>query len=230
LDLYFEYPFIERLPSTLRLCIVAVSSASMKCRLLLMVLFAPLVCFSAKTFDAPPESLDSLIKNSPFPQQAAGSSPTASGPQLELRGVSVIEGETLFSIYDVATRRSKWVGLNESGSSFIVRRYDPAKGTVAIEYQGREISLELKQAKVQAMAPVASTPAPGARPAPGPGAPSPGPGPQPAGELPSDEAKRLAAIAEEIGRRRAQRQQMLRSQPGPQPVRQVPPPAPGSTP
>jgi len=140
---------------------------------------------------------DNLLANSPFGQRPAGADAGAGNGPLEWRGVFVDQGETFFSLYESSSRIARWVGLNEAGNPFTVRRYDPAKGTATVEYQGRELFLELRQAKVLALA----------APATGPNA-VPGPGLQPANAAGanSEEAKRLAAIAEEIGRRRALRQ------------------------
>jgi hypothetical protein len=149
----------------------------------------------------PSAGYDSLLANSPFGQRPAGPDAGASNTPLEWRGVFVDHGETFFSLYDPSSRAARWVGLNEAGNPFTVRRYDAAKGTATVEYQGRELLLVLRQAKVLVSAPAA--------PAAGPTAvPGSGPGPQPANAAGanSEEAKRLAAIAEEIGRRRALRQ------------------------
>ena len=193
----------------------------MKRRLLLLALFVPAIRLLAQTSDPTATPFDSLVTNSPFGARSTETGPAANGAQLELRGIFVDQGETFFSVYDTSTRVSRWVGLNERGEPFTVRRYDAAHDSVTVEYQGRELALELKQVKVVALPPA---PAPSA--APGPGQAS-GPGPRPisgasggpgpavgttasAGPAPSPEdAARLAAIAEEIGRRRALRQRML---------------------
>ena len=101
-------------------------------------------------------ALDTLVKNSPFgntpsPNAAAGNADTA----LEFRGVFVDAGEPFFSLYDVAGRRALWVGLKEPGNPFVVQAYDEAKGTVVVEYQGRTLTISLKQAKVVTLPPAA---------------------------------------------------------------------------
>jgi hypothetical protein len=169
----------------------------------------------AQTPAAPPAAnYDSLLKNSPFAAGASGPGAQASpvANPLELRGVFVDQGQPYFSLYEVATRTSRWVGMSEPGNPFTVKSYDVAKAEVKVEYQGREIVLGLKQAKVVAMAvpppvPVAVGPA-GAGPASVPTNVQPAQG---------DEATRLAQIAEEIRRRRALRQQAA------QPAQQNPP-------
>ena len=170
-------------------------------------------------------ALDTLVKNSPFgnapsPNAAAGNADTA----LEFRGVFVDAGEPFFSLYDVAGRRALWVGLKEPGNPFVVQAYDEAKGAVVVEYQGRTLTISLKQAKVVTLPPAAiATVTPGTPGAPGTAAPSAtvvG-----AAGTPPDEAVRLAQIAEEIRRRRAIRAQaMQQNAAGPQPA--APPPAP----
>jgi len=87
---------------------------------------------------------------------------------------------------------------------------------VSVEYQGRILTLPLKQAKVVAMAQVAPPQPAGPAATVGPG----GMPPNAAAATPAQEAARLAAVREEILRRRA-----LRSMPA-----QTPPGAPGSGP
>jgi hypothetical protein len=188
---------------------------AMKCAVSLLVVLAGAAGLPGIAAEpAANSSLDSLINSSPFGQVANAPAAVQANP-LELRGVFVDKGETYFSLYEVSSRISRWVTVNETGNPFVVKGYDQTKGIARIEYQGREISLGLKQAKVVAMA--APTPAPN-QPGPAPGQPvaSPAnPGAQP------DEAARLAAIAEEIRRRRALRQQSVTSLPT-----ATPPPAP----
>ena len=153
--------------------------------------------------------LDSLAKNSPFGTRAADGA-AAQPEALELRGVIVDGGETLFSVYDPSTRSSRWVTAGEAGGSFTVRSYDKDKTEAKVQYQGREIALKLKQATLIALA----APPP---PVPGNNNPVPlnQPGTNPQAIIPAsnDEATRLAAIAQEISRRRALRQQALQPKP-----------------
>lgn len=165
---------------------------------------------------------DSLLTNSPFGNAALTGVATVNTP-LELRGIIVDKGETFFSVYDPASRTSRWVGMNEAGNPYTVRSYDAAKSEVKVQYQGRELTLGLKQARVVAM----STPPPA--PPVAVAGPNPSGGPQPvavAGNAPAgDEAQRLAQIAEEIRRRRALRQQAAQGSSGP-----VPMPVPSNSP
>jgi len=172
------------------------------------------------------EPIDGLLKNSPFAQRSAGpEAGAANAMPLELRGVFVDQGETFLSIYDPASHAGRWVGLNEAGNPFTVRSYDAAKGLATIEFQGRELSITLKQAKIVNLPPAAVA---GLAPAPGAGAlPRPGPTATVPAGTPTEEAARLAAIAEEIGRRRALRAQAVRAQGGPGGSLPTPTPTPG---
>jgi hypothetical protein len=171
---------------------------------------------------ATPDALQELVANSPF-GNAAGSaaSPDAAAGALEFRGMFSDGGEYFFSLFDPASRRSTWVGLNESGHPFVVKAYDANQGTIAVEVQGRSLVIPLKQATVVAVpaAPVAGSPA---------GNASAGPlvAPKPA----TDEATRLAQIAEEIRRRRALRVQAMQKQGPPAPPANSPPPSRPATP
>ena len=131
---------------------------------------------------------------------------------LEFRGVFTDQGEWFFSLYETGKRTSLWVGLNEPGNPFTVRSYDAAKETVTVEYQGRTLTLALKQAVIQPAEPVANRVAPGG----GPGnvaQPAGGAAPANVAGAPTsaDEASKLARITEEIRRRRALRQQAVPS-------------------
>lgn len=172
----------------------------MKGRLAIVVLLLSLgtICFSA-----PSANLDSLASNSPFSGRsaplAAASTPDSS---LEFRSIMVDRGETFFSFYDAATRSSLWVGLNEPGNPFVVQQYDSRTDQVVVQHQGRTLTLSLKQAKVVALAATAAPPPSASNQSPSvnqPAAVAPVP--------PADEARRLAAVADEIRRRRALRQQ-----------------------
>lgn len=164
---------------------------------------------AAYAADTTAGSLDGLLKNSPF--GGRGLDPAAATSALELHGVFVDQGEVFFSLYETSSRSARWVGLNETGNPFTVRSYDATKAEVKVLYQGHEISLGLKQAKVVAL--VAPPPVPAAGPVPAPAvAVVSGTG------TPNDEAIRLAAIAQEISRRRALRQQAMPPRPTPTPA------------
>lgn len=180
----------------------------------------------AVTVQAQVPALDTLVKNSPFgnvpSQNAVGN---ADNP-LEFRGVFVDKGEPFFSLYDGATRRSMWVGMQEPGNPVLVRDYDEAAGAVVVEYQGRTLTVPLKQVRIPAVPAVA----------PGVAGPPPAQATAQASATPPDEAVRLAQIAEEIRRRRAIRAQLLQPNasgqrpPAPQPGPANPPASPGNRP
>jgi hypothetical protein len=145
---------------------------------------------------------------SPFlpPEGADAAAPTADAT-LELRGVVDDNGQMLFSIYDSTRHTSDWVHLTETGHGFVVKSYDAARDTVAVDYQGRTLTLALHTAKV-ASAPV---PQPASLVSPPPPAPQPVGGPVVLNPTPADEKRRLEAIAAEVNRRRMLRQQALQA-------------------
>lgn len=157
---------------------------------------------------AAPTNLDSLVSNSPFNPVASTTAGPVAETALEFRGVLVDRGETFFSLYDPSARTSMWVGLKEPGNPFTVQSYDAAKGLVQVEYRSRTLSLVLKQAKVVALGsnPAAGGPATGT-----PATVAPGANP--------NEATRLAAVAEEIRRRRALRAQAQQAGEKPTPAK-----------
>jgi len=172
-----------------------------------MAVFSGLVLTAARADEPAPDALKGLLSNSPFGSRPTAGEAGASATPLELRGVFVDHGEPFFSLYETSTRTARWVGLNEAGNPFTVRRYDLAQGVVTVEYQGREFPLGLKQAKVVALppAPPLAVAATGPGPIPAPPAAKPG--------TPAEEAARMAAIAQEIARRRAMRARPMTPEP-----------------
>jgi len=156
----------------------------------------------------PASPLDSLVRNSPFGSVGAAGPATAESGQLEFRGMMVDKGESFFSFYEPATRKSQWVGLKEAGAPYTVQSYDSTTQTVKVLYRNQPLSLTLKRSQII----VQSQPTAGPVPVMVPG------GPVVAAPSSSEEAARLAQIAEEIRRRRALRTQGTPQTPMPEGV------------
>ncbi|MGH7946841.1 MAG: hypothetical protein ACREH8_13930 [Opitutaceae bacterium] len=151
-----------------------------------------------------------IAAKSPFmpPQSAAAAGPTAGAP-LEYRGYMETSEGTLFRIYDPAKKASTWVKVNERNADFdvLAKQYDEAQKTLTIEYQGKTLTLAERVSKVvssgaaaSAMPPPVFTPAQTNVP----------PAVTQAVVLnptPADEQRRLDAVAAEVARRRALREQ-----------------------
>lgn len=149
-----------------------------------------------------------VASKSPFmPPQAAGNAPTAGAP-LELRGVLEVGGAVKYRIYDPARKVGTWISLNEKNAEFdvVAKQYDASAGTLTIEHQGKTITLAPREPKVVSSGVAGQTPPP--------------PLPQPAlnvapavtqsvvlNPTPADEQRRLDAVAAEVARRRALREQ-----------------------
>ena len=143
-----------------------------------------------------------LAASSPFlPAGAAASAgaAAAAADPIELRGIMALPDGFAYCIYDAAKKTSSWVGLNETGNEFVVKSADPANESVMVTLQGRDIHLSLKESKVvstgagSAGTPVAPT-APETL------------GPLRKGQGQGDEQKRLDAVANEVRRRRQERE------------------------
>jgi hypothetical protein len=120
---------------------------------------------------------------------------------IELRGVMATSEGLMFGIYEPASQKGNWVKANETGNGYVVKSFDSAKSSVAIEYQGRVQTLTLKEARFDGT--VAAVPMAGGaqvRPAVMPG------GAPAVASNPAEEAKRLENVANEVRRRRAARQ------------------------
>jgi hypothetical protein len=143
-----------------------------------------------------------LASSSPFMPANAAASGSAAGPSgpIELRGVmSTPDGEA-FCIYDTAKKKDVWVGLNESGHDFVVKSSDTSSDSVSVQYQGRSMKLTLRTAKV-ASAGLASNPIVPPQVSGGP--------PIALNPSPADEQKRLDAVAQEVRRRKQEREKAV---------------------
>ena len=149
-----------------------------------------------------------LAQNSPFLAAGAKAAEAAGGPAgpIELRGIVAMPDGSSYCIYDVAKKRSTWVGMNEAGNDFVVKSADASGEGVVVDYHGSPLKLTLHQAKVVSSGPAA-----------GPGGPSPAisstvvPNP-----TPGDEQHRLDAVAQEVRRRRMEREKAMQAgRPGP---------------
>jgi hypothetical protein len=178
----------------------------------------PTVATPGPAAPASADPLENLVKDSPFlPHAAAGGLGAGQSGPLELRGVVMERGAYVFSLFDLNSKESYWVGLNEPGFPVVARSYDRANDTLTVEQQGRTLTLTLAAARTLPANAAAGMPQPpGVPPLPttpgGPAGNQPVPPPngqaQPIAGIPAtgitpDEAQRLQRIADEIRRRRA---------------------------
>ncbi len=139
----------------------------------------------------------------------------AQGAPIEFRGVMAMGGRQRFNFFDPARKQSAWVGLGESGAPYRVTAYDEARESVTVEVEGRVLTLALEKAKIGSSPPPANVPVATGAASPAVAAASPGVAPVVLNPTPADEAKRLEAIAAEVRRRRALRQQQPMVAPAP---------------
>jgi hypothetical protein len=140
-----------------------------------------------------------LAPASPFLPPNTAAAGAAAGPSspIELRGLMPTPNGLAFCIFDTAKKKSVWIGMNETGHDFVVRSANPESDSISVDYQGKSMKLTLKTAKVDSA---------GAANA---GAPAPIPGVPNRVALnpnPADEQKRLDAVAQEVRRRRQERE------------------------
>lgn len=92
----------------------------------------------------------SLLENSPFlpPAKAGEGDAEETVPPslalLQLRGITSLDGEYIFSIYNSSTKLSKWIrqGVQEDGLT--IRTYNPVTNTVMIHSQSENIFHQLQ--------------------------------------------------------------------------------------
>ncbi|HVW22001.1 MAG TPA: hypothetical protein VHC86_12375 [Opitutaceae bacterium] len=137
-----------------------------------------------------------LADSSPFlPAGVAGGTSTDASA-LELRGILVGPEGTRYDIYDPAKKSGTWAGVGERGHDFTIRSAEgdlSNGGRLVVQAAGRTYPLTLKTARASASGPVAPRGLIGAA--------------SMNGNVPADEAQRLAAVAEEVRRRRQLRDQ-----------------------
>ncbi len=170
-----------------------------------------------------------IAAKSPFmaPQAAANNAPTAGAP-LEFRALIETAEGVQFRLYDPAKKSGTWVKLNERNPELdvLAKQLDDGGKTLTVEHQGRTLTLAMREAKV-----VSSGSAAQAMPPPPQGVPMPAPAPNVAPAVtqavvlnptPADEQRRLEAVAAEVARRRALREQATQQigQGAPQPMQQ----------
>lgn len=149
-----------------------------------------------------------LAGKSPFLASggAGGASAPTAGAPLEFRGTMVTASGIKLRIVEPARKNGAWLLVNERDPSldFVVKQYDAEHDTVKVEYQGQTLTLAQHVAKVaSAGAPQNPVPAmPGGIPMPPAITQSVVVNPTPA-----DEQRRLDAVAAEVARRRAMREQ-----------------------
>ena len=134
----------------------------------------------------------------------------------------------MYRIYDPAKKAGTWVKANERNPEFevVVKQHDNDQKTLTIEYQGKTLTLAERESKVVSSgAPVQPMPAPVA-----PVQSNVSPAVTQTVVLnptPADEQRRLDAVAAEVARRRALREQASQQiNPGATPQLNVPQPVP----
>lgn len=151
---------------------------------------------------------------SPFTPPAAAapaSAAAASSGGLEYRGNLDLGDGLQFRLFDPARKNGVWVRLNQRNEEFdvIARLHDDESKTLTIEHQGRSVTLPMRVAKVVSGGSPAQMMSP-----PGAQGPAPAVNVAPAvtqtvvvNPTPADEQRRLEAVAAEVARRRALREQ-----------------------
>ncbi|HET7535667.1 MAG TPA: hypothetical protein VFJ90_04385, partial [Candidatus Didemnitutus sp.] len=108
------------------------------------------------------DDLQSLLAKPPFDAAPSAAAPAGSTGPIEFRGV-LREGQRWsFCIYNVQAKSSAWVGLQETGQTYFVKSYDPAKETVQVEFSQGTYTIPLRIATTPTTAPaMAGGPVPG---------------------------------------------------------------------
>jgi hypothetical protein len=155
-------------------------------------------------------AVESAAQPSPSPflphSVAVANAPTAGAP-LEFRGLMETSEGMRFRLYDPARKAGVWVKLNERDPTLdvVAKQFVSEGESLVVEHQGRTLTLAQRVSKVVSSGSAAQNMAP--------------PPPQMSNvpqavtqavvvnPTPADEARRLEAVASEVARRRALREQ-----------------------
>lgn len=88
------------------------------------------------------------------PSPAGQTSSLRTDAPLEFRGLLIDDEGEYFKITERDTQASIWLGLNETGHPFVVRRYDNRRQVVTVEYQRRKFALPLRKSLAHRKEPV----------------------------------------------------------------------------
>lgn len=168
-----------------------------------------------------------LIKVSPFmpPQSAASAAPSQNAPLLYMGWIETSEGR-LYRVVDPAKKTGTFLkpGEKDTNLDVTIKQHDEDRDTVTIEHGGQTLTLQQHESKVTSSGAVPQG-------IPPPPMPMPMPNVSPAvtqsvvvNPTPADEQRRLEAVAAEVARRRALREQAQQAQQAGQPVVAPPPP------
>ncbi|MBM3844030.1 MAG: hypothetical protein FJ397_12355 [Verrucomicrobia bacterium] len=164
-----------------------------------------------------------IAARSPFlpPENAAVEKVGPGAAALEFHGFVDVGGGKQFRLFDPAKKRGDWVRLNERSPELeaVIREHNEGEESVSVEHQGRTVSLTMRKSKIVADAAAPAAPPPGVAPA------GPAITVTPAvtqtvmvNPSPADEQRRLEAVAAEVNRRRALREQAMRQSAGQPPA------------
>ena len=172
-------------------------------------------------------AVESAAQPSPspvLPHSVAVANAPAVGAPIEFRGLMETSEGMRFRIYDPARKAGVWVKLNERDPTLdvVAKQFVPEGETLVVEHQGRTLTLAQRVSKVVSSGSAAQNMAP--------------PPPQISNvpqavtqavvvnPTPADEARRLEAVASEVARRRALREQVSQQgNPPPVPQQQMQP-------
>jgi hypothetical protein len=150
-----------------------------------------------------------LAANSPFlpPTNTAVAAPTQNGP-IEYRGFIETPAGALYRISD-QQKKGYWIKLNEKSpdTGVLAKKYDADRRTLVIEHEGRTVTLEERVSKIVSSGPAAQVMAQQPMPMPNAGMSPAVTQTVVANPSPAEEQKRLEAVAAEVARRRALREQ-----------------------
>ncbi len=150
-----------------------------------------------------------VAARSPFlPPQGATTKAATEGAPLEYRGFIETAQGLQYRIYDPAKKAGAWIRIDQKHADFdvLAKQYDNDQKTLTIEHAGRTLTLAERKPKIvssgnaaQAMPPPPQNPQPTVAPAVTQSVVL--------NPTPADEQRRLEAVAAEVARRRALREQ-----------------------
>ncbi|QXD23719.1 hypothetical protein F7C95_17625 [Opitutia bacterium ISCC 51] len=108
-----------------------------------------------------------LLDNWPFAPPGSSQSTTTAAPEgpaslakLQLRGITSVDGEYIFSVYNPYTRESKWLPQGVELDGLVIKSYDSKKNSVVIHSEAENLSRQMQMNDYSAPTGIRAAPRP----------------------------------------------------------------------
>lgn len=106
-----------------------------------------------------------LLENWPFVPPGSAQTAEITAPEgpaslakLQLRGITSVDGEYIFSVYNPDTRESKWLPEGAALDGLVIKSFDPNKNSVVIHSEAENLSRQMQMNDYSAPSGIRATP------------------------------------------------------------------------